>query len=531
MLYHFLRQDAKVVRGRMLFMLLASGAATGIMVSVINTAVVQLSDAQVDLRLLLLYTLVFMLYVYSQKYSLEYSIYRMEDAIYSLRMRIVDKLIAIPLRQQEIIAAENWDDYLSSEVDLTAQLLPWVSYFAQSMSILLFCLLYLAWVSVAGFLILFLALVSAVLWHLFVEVQTYDELDLLHKEERSFSAILRRFSIQAGRIRLNPKVKENMQKQGDKIASKSRDIRLAIDKQVISSVMSTRMAIFILLAIFIFALPALNASDAETVFKISIAAFFVVTASAQLVYGLPYLLRLNLALQNIYQLEKRLDASTWNKAILSDSTGSFTKPIEQLQFQGIYFNYPPGKYVDKPFSLPTLDLEVRAGEVVILQGGNSAGKTTATKLLAGLYLPASGTIKVNGQPVTAHENEHYRELFALVSADQVCDRLYHPLPDKNLVNTWLSRVNLEQNLYYRDGFFYHDRLSISQQQRLAMVIAILEDKAIYVFDDLDSFQDQEFLTKFYTDVIPELKANGKILFITTRNNNFLDYANQVVGLK
>lgn len=52
-------------------------------------------------------------------------------------------------------------------------------------------------------------------------------------------------------------------------------------------------------------------------------------------------------------------------------------------------------------ALDGLDLEVPAGSVFGFLGPNGAGKTTTLRILAGLAKPTSGTVEINGEPLTA----------------------------------------------------------------------------------------------------------------------------------
>lgn len=50
--------------------------------------------------------------------------------------------------------------------------------------------------------------------------------------------------------------------------------------------------------------------------------------------------------------------------------------------------------------LHDITLEVKAGEVLCLLGDNGAGKSTLIRLLAGVHQPSSGTIELDGEPVS-----------------------------------------------------------------------------------------------------------------------------------
>ncbi|GAB3838144.1 ABC transporter ATP-binding protein [Dactylosporangium cerinum] len=62
-----------------------------------------------------------------------------------------------------------------------------------------------------------------------------------------------------------------------------------------------------------------------------------------------------------------------------------------VRFEGVRFAYRP----DRPV-IDGLDLELRAGTSTAIVGVNGAGKTTMVKLLAGLYRPDAGTVRVDG---------------------------------------------------------------------------------------------------------------------------------------
>jgi heme exporter protein A len=68
-----------------------------------------------------------------------------------------------------------------------------------------------------------------------------------------------------------------------------------------------------------------------------------------------------------------------------------------------------------------LDLEVRAGELLLVTGPNGSGKSTLLALMAGLLAPTEGEIEVDlprGRiGYLAHEALVYKELTALENLD------------------------------------------------------------------------------------------------------------------
>jgi len=68
---------------------------------------------------------------------------------------------------------------------------------------------------------------------------------------------------------------------------------------------------------------------------------------------------------------------------------------DRVALRGVRFRYPEQ---DRP-AVDSVDIEIRAGEVVALVGENGSGKTTLAKIVAGLYDPSTGTRHWDGAAV------------------------------------------------------------------------------------------------------------------------------------
>lgn len=65
-----------------------------------------------------------------------------------------------------------------------------------------------------------------------------------------------------------------------------------------------------------------------------------------------------------------------------------------LEVSGLAVNYGAAS------ALHGLDLDVRAGEIVVLMGPNGAGKSSAVNAIAGLRPPDAGVVRLSGRDLT-----------------------------------------------------------------------------------------------------------------------------------
>ena len=78
---------------------------------------------------------------------------------------------------------------------------------------------------------------------------------------------------------------------------------------------------------------------------------------------------------------------------------------EGLRLENVSFAYPGTERM----VLQDLDLTVPAGSTIALVGENGSGKSTLVKLLIGLYRPADGEIRFDGEPLSSFDPESWRE--------------------------------------------------------------------------------------------------------------------------
>ena len=127
-------------------------------------------------------------------------------------------------------------------------------------------------------------------------------------------------------------------------------------------------------------------------------------------------------------------------------------------------------------ALTDVDLDVGAGELLLVTGPNGAGKTTLLRLLAGLIVPTAGELEVAVDRARigflGHEPLLYRELTPLENLD-LYGRLYRIPERRERIGMLLERFGLWQTRREQTGAFSRGML-----QRLALCRALLHEPAL-----------------------------------------------------
>ena len=195
---------------------------------------------------------------------------------------------------------------------------------------------------------------------------------------------------------------------------------------------------------------------------------------------------------------------------------------------------------ERMFRIGPIDLTIRPGELVFIVGGNGSGKTTLAKVLTGLYEPEEGTIEVDGRTIGWRERAAYRQRFSAVFNDfHLFDALLGIVdPDDPArtqadarANALVAKLALDHKVKVVDGAFSNRALSTGQRKRLALVVAYLEDRPFYLFDEWAADQDPVFRHVFYTELLADLKRLGKTIIVISHDDRYFHCADRVVRLR
>ena len=157
----------------------------------------------------------------------------------------------------------------------------------------------------------------------------------------------------------------------------------------------------------------------------------------------------------------------------------------EINIQTVGMTYPNGKQ-----ALKGLSLDLRSPSLVGLLGPNGAGKSTLMKLLVAALLPTTGSILVDGQPLTRVERQLKARLgylpqdfglFDELTVEQFLDymaALKGLRGSRAVIRQVIRSVNLEEKARAKIR-----TLSGGQRQRVGITQALLGDPELLILDE------------------------------------------------
>ena len=249
------------------------------------------------------------------------------------------------------------------------------------------------------------------------------------------------------------------------------------------------------------------------------------TALIGVVSSLPEMGRSEAAAKSILATIELLPART------AHSPSAEALCFETLELCEATFTYTHTAQGDD-FVVGPLDLSIRRGDLVMITGGNGSGKTTLIKMLIGLYPLDEGCLVVDGERARPRMLAGWHEQFTTIMSHQyLFERLYgleDATPER--VRELLVRFGLERVTDYRNQRFTNLNLSTGQQMRLAMVVALLEERPVCVFDEWTANQDPQTTHWYYDTLLPELQAAGRTLIVVSHDDRFFDRADLLIRM-
>lgn len=200
-----------------------------------------------------------------------------------------------------------------------------------------------------------------------------------------------------------------------------------------------------------------------------------------------------------------------------------------LEFRNVHFGYPGGKEI-----LHDINFHLGRGKTYALVGPTGGGKTTTASLIARLYDPIRGEVRLNGKDIRAYEPAERADKIGFILQEPFLfsgtvreNILYGNEPYKDYSNRQLEEVIKSANLQKLLDIFENglettvsasgDSISLGQKQLIAFMRAVLRKPDLLILDEATANIDT-LTEKILEDMLNHLPESTTLVIIAHRLN-------------
>lgn len=209
-----------------------------------------------------------------------------------------------------------------------------------------------------------------------------------------------------------------------------------------------------------------------------------------------------------------------------------------VQIKDLSFQYKNSK---EP-TIHHFSLSIKEGEIISILGSSGSGKSTILRLIAGLEVPKTGSIDINGKMMSddTHMIQPEKRGIGLVFQDYA---LFPHMTVANNIKFGLKKMSKQQKNERLEEVLqlvglteyakrYPYELSGGQQQRVALARALAPNPSLLMFDEPFSNLDADLQIKIRDELRIILKKTGiTSIFVTHDREDAKALADRIVIMK
>lgn len=453
-----------------------------------------------------------------------------QQAIFQLRLNLSRQILSSELIHLEKLGSPRILATLTDDIQAVADAVRLIPFICIDLAIAVGCLMYVTWLSWQVALFILGILVFCLLFYRWILRKAKFQLALAREEQDRLFENFRAVTDGTKELKLHYQRRQSFLRDSLQTTAAAYR-RYNIEGLSLFAIIGNwgKLMFFFCMGVVLFALPKLMTLSPQAFSGYILTFTYLVGPMEGLVSRLPVLSRSSVALSKI----EALNLTLGDRPELSAIPEPLHRHWSELRLEGVTHSYGSDRE-DTSFTLGPIHLTLHPGELIFIVGGNGSGKSTLAKLITGLYFPETGKIFFDGQLITPENREWYRQHFSAIFTDfYLFDRLLGlETPDlEQQAQRYLRELHLEHKVRIEQGEFSTTALSQGQRKRLALLIAYLEDRPLYLFDEWAADQDPGFKEVFYDKLLPELRDQGKTILVISHDDRYFAIADRIIKLE
>lgn len=523
---------AKVIR-HIALMVGISGLANAFLLAIVNnSSAIAASAENVRTHQFILFLIAFAIYALCNKIAQSEANVIAEKMLKELRIRILDKIRKSRLLVVDSLGRGELYTRLSQELNRISEMLPYFVSAVQQLIFLVFCLVYIATLSITAFLGITFVCAAGIFIFFRFKKSLDDEINNSTAKESELVDNISHIIDGFKEIRINNRKSDSIFNVFRRVAGQNEILKLSLGSKYVFIALYSSFFLYSLLGIIVFVFPQYIAGYKDVVIKLTATTLFLMSPLSFLVTFIPLFSRANITIENLEKMEEQLGEKQSDKGEDQPDYESLFKSFKKISLKAVTFSYTDSQGLPV-FTTGPVDMHVNRGETLFIVGGNGSGKSTLLKLITGLYTPGAGVITVDNIQIDQNNLQGLSELYSCIFSDfHLFDRLYGL---ENIqaeeAEHLIEEMGLKDKVTYKDGRFSNLNLSTGQRKRLALITSLLEDKSIYIFDEWASDQDSHFREFFYDTILKDLSKKGKTIIAVTHDDRYWRSADRIIKME
>lgn len=283
---------------------------------------------------------------------------------------------------------------------------------------------------------------------------------------------------------------------------------------------------FFVIGIISFVFVNYHAISTEELIAVIMTLLYITAPIALMLQAIPHYMSSGVSLKKVNQLFQDMPVESASPVCQPPVAWS------SIRFQDVSYRHHAD--ARDGYKVGPVSFEIVKGQVTFIVGGNGSGKSTLGKLITLHYPAETGEIHFGAVRISDATINTYRQHIACIYSDYyVFERLLNNsgADTHSEVNRYLRELGLDAQVTFENGRFSNLELSDGQRRRLALLVALLESKDLYLFDEWAADQDPVFKEVFYHQILTDLKRKGRAVVVISHDDRYFHLADRLLFME